>query len=388
MAEGGTALCRGKERAVFQLTNEQRACLGLTIVEPGWEWVQLKNSPYDTGFETWACFDGPVIRKAVQVGPDSYQESAYCEKTAEDRTLLLPRTARGKPKKLSAVTLTERRPLGMRFSWSGERGFISLVNLDTERTYYSNVYETERPKTFSDFTAWLDCWSAETTPEDMAALAGFLREKRQHVKFREGDFFRFSVGRRQYGYGRVLLDFYRLSKCQPCWNILMTRPVIVKVYHLITDDPSLPVEELRKLPALPSQYMMDNDLYYGEFPIVGNLPLEDSELDFPIMYGASISALDFGKKKVLLQCGPLFRELEEAEIPEGCGGFRNNGIGGLHMDRADWEACIAAGSNAPLWDKTPERYYLRCDLRNPAYREQLKRVCAQFGLRPEDLHIC
>lgn len=370
---------------MFQLTNAQRACLGLTPVEPGWEWVKLKGSPYDTDFEVWACFDGPVIRKGIQVGPAIYREAAYAERTAEDRTLILPRTARGKPKKLSAVTLTERKPLGMCFSWTGKHGSISAADAGTARCFYSNAYEAGKPKTFTDFTAWLDAWEAETTPADLADLAAFVQAKRRHVRFREGDFFRFKVGRRQYGYGRVLLDYYQMSRRQPAWNIVMARPVIVKAYHIITDDPGVPVEALRRLPALPSQYMMDDDLYYGGFPIVGNLPLEDDELDFPIMYGGSISYPDRDKRKVLLQCGPLFRQLEGVDVLEGCGGFRNNGVGGLHIHRDLWEECIAAGNNGPLWARTNDLYFLRCDLRNPAYRDQLEAVCRQFGLEPEEL---
>lgn len=286
----------------------------------------------------------------------------------------------------------------MGFSWQGKWGSIWLGDADQQRVWYSNRLEVERVRTFSEFTLWLERWTAETAPEDRTAMAVWSQQTRQHVKFREGDFFRFPVGRRQYGYGRVLLDYHRMSKRQPTWDIVMTRPVVVKVYHLITEDPDVPAERLRHLPALPSQYMMDNDLYYGQFPIVGHLPLEDDELDLPVMYGGSIDLRDSGK--VYLQCGPLFRQLEGAEVLPGCEGFRSNSVGGLYVDRACWEACIAAGDNGPFWacqaakdravESALQEGQLRVrsrDLRDPAYRDRLEAVCRQFGIQVKDLSI-
>ena len=48
---------------MFLLTNDQRTCLGLPLIKAGWEWVRLKDSPYEEkGVENWACFDDTVIR--------------------------------------------------------------------------------------------------------------------------------------------------------------------------------------------------------------------------------------------------------------------------------------------------------------------------------------
>ena len=233
-----------------------------------------------------------MFLKAVEISGNSYAEGDYREETAEERTLLLPRTKRGKPKKLSAVTLTERRPFGMYLRWEGRFGNVLLGCADTQQTYDSSRMDGLRVESFTQFRDWLDRWTADTTPADRAEAAAFCRRKRQHAAYREGDFFRFRAGRRQYGYGRILLDYDRMRReKQPFWDILMGKPLVVKVYHLITEDPDFPPEHPRTLPALPSQFLMDN------------------------------------------------------------------------------------------------RYYLRCDLRNPAYRLQLENVCRQFGLTTDDLHI-
>lgn len=371
----------------FLLTNAQRACLGLTPVDPAWEWVRLQSVCKDPDFENWACFDGDTIRKYVYYSPDHYEECTYEERTAEDRTLLLPRTARGKPKKLTNITLSNRKSLGMRLRWSRRIAAVELRNEDTGRTYYSSGLEDYAIRTLDDLAAWLDRWVAETTAEDLEALDRFLRAKRRRVQVREGDFFRFSIGRRMYGYGRVLLDCYKMKKeGRPCWDILMCRPLVVKTCRFITDDPAFPLEELQKLPALPSHYMSDDGIFLGEYPVVGNLPLEPEELDFPIMYGGSISGLDRGRDRTLFQCGTLYRALEDVPpLPGWVSCFRNNGVtpAPICIDRATLEACIAAGSSGPYWERTKD--WALKDLRSPYCREQLAAICEQMGLSIEEL---
>ena len=371
------------------LTNEQRTCLGLAPVDPSWEWVRLKSVCKDPDFETWACFDGDTICKYIHCAPDHYEERTYQEETAEDRTILLPRTARGKPKKLSNVTLSDRKPLGMRLSWSGRAAAVDLWHGDTSRTYYSSGLETYAIRTLDELSAWLDRWVAETTPADRAALDQFLQSKQRRVQVREGDFFRFPIGRREYGYGRVLLDYYKMKKeGRPCWDILMCRPLVVKTYRFITEDPAVPPEKLRELPALPSHFMSDDGIFYGEHPIVGNLPLEPEELDFPIMYGGSISSLDQGRDKTLLQCGTLFRVMEGTKpLPGWVSCYRNNGVtlAPICISRSTLEACIAAGSSGPFWERTKD--WAMQDLRSPFRRSNLEAVCAQFGLRSADLPV-
>lgn len=369
------------------LTNAQRACLGLTAVGPSWEWVRLKSVCKDPDFENWACFDGDTIRKYVCYSPSHYEECTYEEQTAENRTLLLPRTARGKPKKLTNITLSNRKSLGMRLRWSQRIAAVELRHEDTDRTYYSSGLEDYAIRTLDNLADWLDRWVAETTPEDLTALGQFLTAKRRRVQAREGDFFRFSIGRRAYGYGRVLLDYYRMKKeGHPCWDILMCRPLVVKTYRFITDDPAVPVEVLRELPALPSYYMSDDGIFLGEYPVVGNLPLEIGELDFPIMYGGSISGLDQGRDRTLFQCGRLYRVLEDvAPLPGWTSCFRHNGVtlAPICINRPTLEACIAAKSSGPYWERTKD--WALKDLRSPFCRPQLKAVCAQLGLDMEAL---
>lgn len=365
---------------MFLLTNEQRASMGLGLVAPEWEWLRLKG-PENGSSDTWACFDGDIIRKSILKGPSVYVEQDYEEQTADNRTILLARTGRGAPKKLTAASLSwGRRPLGMLLRWSAETGTVELWHTDTSRRFYSSSLEGVKISSFTDLEKWAEHWGRETTPKDAANLEAFLKQPRRHQKVKEGDFFRFQIGRREYGYGRILLDYEKMRrKNQPFWDILVGKTLVTAVYHIITEDPFVPVEKLRQLPALPSQFMADDLLYYEEYPIIDNLPLERKELDFPIMYGESFSGRE-GNRKVCFQCGRLFRELEGEEVLPGYGSFRNNTVFFPALqNREALEACMAAGNNRPFWKRRPG------DLR--AFPRKLRAVCRQFGLLAEDLEI-
>lgn len=78
----------------FELTNEQRKYLGLIPVEEDWELVKLDYKYEDIYF----YFYGDIIRKKISLSENSYYETELNEKTTENRTVILPKTARGKIK--------------------------------------------------------------------------------------------------------------------------------------------------------------------------------------------------------------------------------------------------------------------------------------------------
>lgn len=371
--------CEDGEAWKFELNNAQRACFGLRPVEDGWTRITLKPSPYDD-FDMIAYLDGNVIRKCILIGEERYSETEYCEELSEDLGCLLPKTAKGKPVKLSSSTMLKRKPVGMALSWS--RGYICLSNQNSGCDYYSGAYERKEVNTFRDFRAWVETWCAETTAEDLADIEAFAQRTKRHVKYREGDVFRYKIGRREYGYGRILVDYVQMRrKKQPFWDILMGTPLVCSAYHILTGRKDVTADELMNLKSLPSCIVADNNLYYGQWEIIGNIPVGENE-DYPIMCGGSIDMRDNGEGRVLLQCGKRFMQLENQKSVEH--GFTNNSVGfSMNVVRDVLERCIAEGSNEPYWAHSYAMHVT--DLRNPRFRKSLEAVCGQFGLAPEDL---
>lgn len=366
---------------MYELTNSQRRCFGLPPVEPGWIRIEPKPSPYDK-HTTVVYLDGTVARKIIQTGAYLYLEYELREQLSEDLRYILPKTAKGKPSLLSAATISKRTGIGMclQFSCYESSGYtlIDLFSHTSQNCFYTSIYEPLYTGGIADFAKWVEQWCGETTSQDLADIAAFAAQPRQHQKFREGDVFRFKINRRLYGYGRVLLDYARMrKKKEPFWDILMGKPLACSVYHIATEDPDVTVEELKNLPSLPSKHMMDNKLYYGECEIIGHLPIGACE-DYPIMYGGSISALYRG---VLLQWGRIHRRIDGGEPLFKF--FTNQGIGfSLNFQLSMLRQCIQARSNAPYWSQDTQE--IRRDLRNPACRDKLRQVLQQFVLPPVD----
>lgn len=373
------------ETLVFELTNEQRKYLGLLPVQDNWELVKIGS--------IYVYFDGDIIRKKIVVSDGAYHEEELNESTSDNRTILLPKTEKGKPKKLNYTASQSFSPFGVYFSFS-TTGYLAIANYTTQTTYFSD--DLGAGKNYQDLQAWVQNWITNSSPEDLKEIEDFKQAERQHIKFKEGDFFAFKIGRKQWGFGRILIDVAKLKKTPDFkkhkhygLTHLMGKPLIVKVYHQISDSAEADLKALANTMALPSQAVMDNQFYYGEKKIIGNLPLTIDEYDMLISYGRSISGTD--KNTVYLQYGLIYRETTidqfnkylSAKTEHGYADdnpYRNEGIGyGLDTDRL--EQCINEQSNLPFWAEN--NYSQNRDLRNPANDNIRKEIFAVFGLDAE-----
>lgn len=350
-----------------ELTNNQRRCLGLEEIPVSWDRMELGegNSIY---------FDGDTIRKETAYAEGFYRESSMMVETEQNRTMLVPKNSRGKLKKLTRSHVLDRASYGMYLQW--DRGVVTLANYTTQVTYYTSAYEGIRIDSKEAFTDWLERWEKETTSEGFREIQGFAAAKRKHCRYQEGDFFRFRFDRRTYGYGRILFDIGKWKKAgNPFWDILMGKALVVQLFHIVTEDPHVPMEELAGLPVCPSQFIMDNIFYHGECELIGNMPLT-GEVDYPVMYGRSIDARD--PDKIIFCRGREYRECSAGDVKPVRGDYRNNSIGwSLKINKAVMEECIRKNSNMPYWDQ--ELFGLEGDLRNPKNRHTYKKIRKQMG---------
>ena len=367
-------------KLIFELTNEQRKYLGLIPVEEHWELVKFDNGIY-------YYFEDDTIKKEIKVSKNYYHEAELNEKTAENRTMILPKTKRGKIKKFNYTATQSFSPFGTYFTFS-TNGVI-IANYTTQRTYYSEIFSEKEKISLDNLKKWLDKWMKETTEEDLEEIEEFKNAKRKHCKFNEGDFFAFKISRREWCFGRILLDVSKLKKDENFkknknygLTNLMGKPLIIKVYHKISDNKNINLKELSKCLALPSQAIMDNIFYYGEAIILGNLPLKPEENDMFISVSESISGID--KNIAYLQYGLIYREIPLSdyeklikELKIGAQTLRREGIGFV-IDTYKLKECIGAKSNSPFWEKYKKHNVP--DLKNPDHIELKRKIFKAFGL--------
>lgn len=367
-------------KLIFELTNEQRKYLGLIPVEEHWELVKFDNGIY-------YYFEDDTIKKEIKVSKNYYHEAELNEKTAENRTMILPKTKRGKIKKFNYTATESFSPFGTYFTFSADG--VIIANYTSQRTYYSETFTEKEKISLDDLKKWLDKWMKETTEEDLEEIEEFKNAKRKHCKFNEGDFFAFKLSRREWCFGRILMDVSKLRKDENFEKNknyglahLMGKPLIIKVYHKISDNKNIDLKELSKCLALPSQAIMDNIFYYGEAVILGNLPLKPEENDMFISVSESISGID--KNIAYLQYGLIYREIPLSdyeklikELKIGAQTLRREGIGFV-IDTYKLKECIEAKSNYPFWEKYKKRNVP--DLKNPDHIELKRKIFKAFGL--------
>ena len=367
-------------KLIFELNNEQRKYLGLIPVEEHWELVKFDNGIY-------YYFEDDIIRKEIKVSKNYYHESELNVKTSENRTMILPKTKRGKIKKFNYTVTQSFSPFGTYFTFSADG--VIIANYTSQRTYYSETFTEKEKISLDDLKKWLDKWMKETTEEDLEEIEEFKNAKRKHCKFNEGDFFAFKISRREWCFGRILMDVSKLRKDENFEKNknyglahLMEKPLIIKVYHKISDNKNIDLKELSECLALPSQPIMDNIFYYGEAVILGNLPLKPEENDMFISVSESISGID--KNIAYLQYGLIYREIPLSDYEKlikdlkiGAQTLRREGIGFV-IDTYKLKECIEAKSNSPFWEKYKKRNVP--DLKNPDHIELKRKIFKAFGL--------
>ena len=173
----------------MELTNEQRKYLGLEIIEPAWERVEIPSNCLKPELSTGKdilFFDGDILRKVIWLDDEgSFLENSYYLRTQDDHTMIAPITAKGRPKRLNGVNLQRCTPYGMYLHFSGrceKRGGFCLANYTTQKTYFSSEFAGLPGMNVDEFQHFLDKWMAETNTEDFMEIQAFANAKRQHCK--------------------------------------------------------------------------------------------------------------------------------------------------------------------------------------------------------------
>lgn len=379
----------------FYLTNEHRRCMGLKPIGDNWDMVILKGK---YGEEFYLFFDGDNIKKMIcyQLTEDIIlmHEMDINYQTKNNRTIILPKTNRGKEKNLniSALKLLDGEGNYFYINYTANEGATRVIigNYTNQRTFFEET-NISNCNSLDKFKEWCDNFAKNSTEEDIEEVTKFSREPRKHIKYKEGDYFRIKLGKNLYTYGRILMDIHKRVKAgMKYWDIFIGRTLIVETFHILTNRKDVSINELKKLKTFPSEHIMDNRFYYGDYEIIGNDKLPEA-IKYPIMYGRSISAID--RDKIIFQCGMinkvipyngnnLIRREDEYENNLPNYDFRNSSSGfNITNDIETIKECIKEDSNNPYWEHY--KYIALSDLRAPINKEKLKLVLKQMEL--EDL---
>ena len=371
----------------YFIDNHVRKCVGLNLILDSWDLKIITKGEY---CKYYLFFDGDTIKKVIQLflSPEAldFLEFDTYYLTTENRSIVLPRTNKGRERKLTGSVIDSFDCIGnyltvYSLSENEETTFL-IGNRTIQRTFYEKKYSF---KTYSIDGAKKICqlYADSCTDEDINEAISFRKLKRKCVRYREGDYFRVKLDKNLYTYGRIIYDIRKRQKAgYQYWDVLMGNPLIIEMFHVLSDDKNMSVVDLKKLKTFPSQHIFDNNLFYGDYEIIGyDSDLKDAR--YPIMYGKSIST--FEPCKIVFQCGCIYKEIpfDGSNLVEKNKGnskidFTNRTIGfSINVNTDILDVCIKDNSNDEYWN-----YYRggEFDLRAPQNRGYLLQVLKQFDL--------
>jgi hypothetical protein len=370
----------------YELSNEQRVYFGLDPIEPHWERVILKGDTYRP--DTFLYYDGQVIKRHIESTEKKYVEVHYNELT-RDRTILLPKTDKGKEKKLTASVLEQRQPQGIYLCVSASDLFIASYT--TQTTFYSSYWEEKNKSINSSIGQTVLNFIEQSPPAHLAEIKAFKKAGRKNVKYKVGDCFAFKLNRTEYGFGRLLLNIYQIRKKgkihrEHGLGFPMGHALLIQLFAYKSAIKEVDISILDKQPKLPSDLLMDNLLLYGEYEVIGHKELNEEEFEFPISYGKSL----FPNQVVFLQWGLIHKELPnsifnkytvgEIQFHQNPYGYYSIGFSPAY-DSVDIVKTIE--NNGVFKFDRSNHYKGRVDLRNPNNEEIKNEIFVAFGLNPK-----
>jgi len=300
---------------------------------------------------------------------------------------------------LTAAVLESRTPIGVYFT-ADKFGDIFIGNHTSQTTFYCSRWEkSSRQQQEISFRESVDNFVLESPASHLDEIEAFKNAKRKNVKYRCGDIFAFKIGRSDYGFGRIILnvDLLRKKEMIPknhgLFN-LMGPPLLVTIYALTAKTKQVDIYTILKAAQLPTDFMMDNNVFYGEYEIIGHSPLKDEDFNPPISYGRRLDRVP----NVFLQWGLIHLEKPMKEFDKYLSadnvhlqksdpsrrmsnpyGYYSIGFRPRY-DHVDIKMAIENGGEFQFGKSS--WYGSRFDLRNPSNTEIKFDILRAFGLQP------
>lgn len=280
---------------MFGLTDEERRYFALEPIPEDGETRTFTRREDTLHTRVTVFFRGTTIVKVINeslAGADGrvwlrkYEEYDTQLETADGE--ILPLTARGKPKKLTASNINAVTPFGCRLrieirdKWTE----VDLVNPRACKRFPIGCWQAVSAiRTEADFRGFAAQYIATCRADCFEKLAAFRSARKETVRYRPGDIFRMDYDRTRYCYGIITGELKQLRKMtrlprEHGFHRLMTVPIMVRLYQTVTEDPNLTAADLSGIPLDPVLICSDNDIIWGTHPIIGHRDLTPEDLYF------------------------------------------------------------------------------------------------------------
>ena len=289
------------DKFFIKLTNEERRYFALSPIDECMDTVTFYSKTNLWHTDAIVYFDQDTIVKVIigkrriladgRVNYRSYLEYDTSLKT-EGRRLLPPLTSKGRAKKLTLSAITAVDPFGCSLALSRDGDRCSYMKVQNARARkYFPIGEHERiAKITSDaeFHEFAKYYIATCPDGYFERLQDFKDAKKVTVKYKPGDIFRMELDRTHYCYGIITGEIKKLRKLpelpkKHSFLSLMTVPIAVRLYRLITERKDLTACDLADVPLGRMSVCSDNDIIWGRHTIVDSKELTVDDIEFNLI---------------------------------------------------------------------------------------------------------
>jgi hypothetical protein len=260
----------------FELSNHERKFFGLRSIESHWDKVSL-----DSQIDVY--FDGDKIEKVVGNGVGYFIEYDV-EINTRERKILLPKTTRGKEQKISASKVSKIKGSGAQFTASLFRGGVHVYNNRTNSFFIKSFPEEGEMKSFDNVKTWIQKYIRNVPDDHFEWLETELNSERKTINAKKGDIIAFKISGAEWAFARVLQNTYdEMQKLQNDFPLFRWHPrsLIVAPYAWYATSLKVDIHSLVTKETLPSLCIFDIEVYRGQMPVIGNLPLSSADKKIP-----------------------------------------------------------------------------------------------------------
>ncbi|OEQ15498.1 immunity 26/phosphotriesterase HocA family protein [Listeria monocytogenes] len=257
------------------INNEIREVIGLHQINENDQKLTVENAE--------VIIRNHVLIKLILNQADCYKEIDYNLELTDTNELVGRKNA--KPKALTTKTILKAKTKELRLKINK---ISHRIELKLGVQHFENIYFEEGMLI-----------TKENVQEKIAANYGsdwlsILDKAKLKVKTRQtiqqGSIFSYPIGN-EYGFGLVIGCFqaFRKQKIMPqdsshYLRLMMGVPLVIRSFNYTSKQNTVDLSLLKKQELLNPEFIMDDLVLRGDFPIIGRVDLEEADISFPMNF--------------------------------------------------------------------------------------------------------
>ncbi|MBF2673754.1 immunity 26/phosphotriesterase HocA family protein [Listeria marthii] len=224
-----------------------------------------------------------VLIKLILDQADFYKEIDFDIELTDSNELIGRKNTKPKALTLKAILKAKTKELRLKINKVSHRIELKLGVRHFENLYFEKDMLFTKENVQEKITAvfgsdWLST----------LAKAKLAVKTRQTIK--QGSVFSYPIGN-EYGFALVIGCFqtFRKQKIMPqdsshYLNLMMGVPLVIRTFNYTSEQNTVDVQLLKQQELLNPEFIMDDLVLRGDFPIIGEAVLEEADILFPMSF--------------------------------------------------------------------------------------------------------